>query len=773
MKKSILYIFLLFPVLLFAQQGTDANILGHVINSKTGEHIAYANVQIEGTTIGAVTDTTGHFHIANCPEGTYNVVVRLVGFRQASHSVTMTAHQTVELEFALQPDAVSLQQVVVTATQHAVSRMETPSVVGVVDRRQLEATSAVNLGEGLKYQTGVCIENTCQNCGAFDVRLNGLGGAYSQVLIDSRPINSALASLYLLEQLPSAMIDQVEVLRGGGSALYGSNAIAGVINVITKEPVRNSASVSNNTSLVGGNSVDWSNSFNASVVSDNHKAGIYIFGHNRQRNPYDANGDGYSELGLLKARMVGFRGYLRTSDHSKLNLEYHNINDFRRGGDLFDLPSPQAHISEGGEHDIHSAQLKWDWFSPDGKGHASVFASTQYVDRKSYYGHREEGDPVGNAYGYTTDLTLNEGILYSRHFDRLLFMPSELTAGVEHTYDRLRDRTLATNDTIDQSASIASAYLQNEWKNKQWSILLGLRADHHSMLENLVVSPRLNVRFSPNEHIVLRAGYSSGFRAPQIYDEDLHVGAVAGELYRLSNADGLRQERSHSLNASGDFCFHLGQMEGDLMVEGFFTRIDDAFVNELVFSDTTSGYRLYERRNADGAEVKGINVELRLTPSPRVQLQLGGTLQSSSYLGEGQEWSEGKYEQRMERIPNLYGYLTAQYSPIERLDLIATGVLTGPMLVYHAVAEEEDEGAKHAHHAEVEQVITPTFFDLTLKAAYSIPIGHRTTLNVSAGIQNIFNSFQRDFDSGDERDSSYIYGPSRPRTLFVALKLEI
>ena len=773
MKKSILYIFLLFPVLLFAQRGTDANILGHVINSKTGEHIAYANVQIEGTTIGAVTDATGHFHIANCPEGTYNVVVRLVGFRQASHRVTMTAQQTVELEFALQPDVVALNQVVVTATQHAVSRMETPSVVGVIDRRQLEATSAVNLGEGLKYQTGVCVENTCQNCGAFDVRLNGLGGAYSQVLIDSRPVNSALASLYLLEQLPSAMIDQVEVMRGGGSALYGSNAIAGVINVITKEPVRNNASVSNTTSLVGGSSVDWSNSFNASVVSDNNKAGIYIFGHNRQRNPYDANGDGYSELGLLKARMVGFRGYLRTSDHSKLNLEYHNINDFRRGGDLFDLPSPQAHISEGGEHDIHSSQLKWDWFAPDGNSHAAVFASMQYVDRQSYYGHREEGDPVGNAYGFTTDLTINEGVMYSHHFDRLLFLPSELTAGIEHTFDRLSDRTLATNDTIDQSASIASAYLQNEWKNKNWNILLGLRADHHSMLEKPVVSPRLNVRYSPNDHIVLRTGYSSGFRAPQVYDEDLHVGAVAGELYRLVNASDLRPEYSHSVTASADLCFHLGQMEGDLMVEGFFTRIDDAFVNELVFSDSTSGYRLYERRNADGAEVKGINVELRLTPSPRMQFQLGGTLQSSRYLGEGQEWSEGKYEQRMERIPNLYGYLTAKYSPIERLSLIATGALTGPMLVYHAVAEEEDQGAKHAHYAEVEQVITPTFFDITLKAAYSIPIGHRTTLDVSAGVQNLFNSFQRDFDSGDERDSSYIYGPSRPRTFFVGLKLNI
>ena len=782
MKKAFLLILALFPIILFAQQGTDANIVGHIIDSKTGEHVPYASVYLKGTTIGAVSDRSGHFHIANCPVGEYTLLVHLVGYRQKEQPIILERNKTIELNIRIEPDAVALQQVVVTATQHAVSRMETPSVVGVASSSQLEAAGAVNLGDGLRYQTGVCVENTCQNCGAFDVRLNGLGGAYSQVLIDSRPVNSALASLYLLEQLPSAMIDQIEVMRGGGSALYGSNAIAGVINVITKEPVRNGASVGNTTSLVGGNSIDWSNSFNASVVSDNHKAGLYIFGHNRQRSPYDANGDGYSELGKLKARMVGFSGYLRTGVYSKLNLEYHNINDFRRGGNRFDLPPSQANISEGGEHDIHSAQLKWDWFSADGNSHASIFASTQYVDRQSYYGHREEGDPIGNAYGYTTDLTLNEGVQYSRHFERLLFLPSELTAGVEHTYDNLQDRTIATNDTISQNASIASAYIQNEWRSSRWSILLGLRADQHSMLDKPIVSPRLNLRFSPSgnpdddtarrsAHAVLRAGYSSGFRAPQVYDEDLHVGAVAGELYRLTNASGLRPEHSHSLTASADICFHLGNIEGDLLIEGFFTRINDVFVNELVFNDTTSGYRLYERRNADGAEVGGINAELRISPSPRIQFQLGGTLQSSRYTGQGYEWSEGNYEKRMERVPNFYGYLTAQYSPINRLSLIATGVFTGPMLVYHAVADDDD--AKHAHHSEVEQVVTPSFFDLTLKAAYSIPLGHRSTLDVSAGIQNLFNSFQRDFDSGDERDSSYIYGPSRPRTLFVGLKLTI
>ena len=280
------------------------------------------------------------------------------------------------------------------------------------------------------------------------------------------------------------------------------------------------------------------------------------------------------------------------------------------------------------------------------------------------------------------------------------------------------------------------------------------------MLENLIVSPRLNLRYALNEHLVFRIGYSSGFRAPQVYDEDLHIGAVNGELYKITNAAGLRQEHSHSLNLSTDICFHLGDIEGDLLVEGFYTRINDAFVNKLLFDDTTSGYRHYERRNSDGAEVKGINLNLNVNFNANMQMQIGGTWQSSLYTGGGQEWDEGKFENRMERIPNLYGYLSATYSPYKRLSLMATGTFTGPMLVYHTTTE-------------MEQVITPSFFDLTLKASFTIPLGVRTSLDVSAGVQNLFNSFQRDFDSGPSRDASYIYGPTLPRTLFVGAKLTV
>lgn len=774
MKKIAFIIAILLPVAASAQRATDANLVGHVVDAVSGEHVSYVTVALKGTSIGTVADAGGHFHLTNCPEGPHTVVVRGVGYRQTERTVSLQRQKTVELTIELQRDMIELGQVVVTATQHATTRNETPTVVGVVGSEQLEAASATNLAEGLRFETGVRVENTCQNCGSNELRINGLGGAYSQVLIDSRPLNSALAGVYLLEQLPAAMIDQVEVMRGGGSALYGSNAIAGVVNVITKEPVRNMAEAGNITRLVGGRSVDWVNSFNASVVSESRRAGLFVYGHNRQRDPYDHDGDGYSELGLLKARMVGFRGYVRTGDYSKLNLEYHNLNEYRRGGDRFDLPSPQAHISEGGEHDIHSGSVKWDWFSRNGLRHASLFASAQHVDRESYYGEREDDEPYGNAYGYTANLTVDYGALYSRHFDRLWFLPAEFTAGVEHSLDDLRDHTLTSPDTLRQRVGVLSAYVQNVWQSYRWTLLVGVRADKHTMVDAPVVSPRINVRFAPSEHLVLRTGYSSGFRAPQVYDEDLHVGAVAGELYRITNAADLRMERSHSVNASADFCFHLGELEADLLVEGFYTRIDDAFVNELLFDDTLGGYRHYERRNADGAEVGGVNAELRMAPLPTLQLQLGATWQRSRYLGRGQEWAEGRYERRMERTPDLYAYLTARYNPHKRLQLGLSGIFTGPMLVYHTVAGGgRDHADKHAHGSEVEQVVTPVFFDLTARVSYSIPLGRRTTLAVSAGVQNIFNSYQRDFDQGPDRDSQYIYGPSLPRTFFAEARLSL
>jgi outer membrane receptor for ferrienterochelin and colicins len=173
----------------------------------------------------------------------------------------------------------------------------------------------------------------------------------------------------------------------------------------------------------------------------------------------------------------------------------------------------------------------------------------------------------------------------------------------------------------------------------------------------------------------------------------------------------------------------------------------------------------YERRNADGAEVMGLNVEMTVSPIEPMRFQLGGTWQRSLYTGEGKEWDEGQFERRMERTPDLYAYLTGIYTPVKRLQLTVTGIFTGPMLVYHNVATATGTG--------VQKVTTDSFFDLSFKAAYSIPFGESTELELNIGVQNILDSYQHDLDSGPERDAAYIYGPELPRTLIVGAKLTI
>ena len=142
-------------------------------------------------------------------------------------------------------------------------------------------------------------------------------------------------------------------MRGGGSALFGSSAIAGTINIITKEPLRNSGELTHTISSIGGSSAfDNNTTLNASLVTDNSKAGMYIFGQNRHRSGYDHDGDGYTELPKLKNQTVGFRSYLKTSTYSKLTFEYHHMNEYRRGGNLLDRPPHEADIAEQLEHSI-------------------------------------------------------------------------------------------------------------------------------------------------------------------------------------------------------------------------------------------------------------------------------------------------------------------------------------------------------------------------------------------------------------------------------------
>lgn len=736
---------------------SDANIVGHIIDAKTGEHLPFINVYLQGTTIGTSTDATGHYYLKNLPEGTFTLVMKSIGYKTIEKKVTLKKGKTLEVNFNAEEDAVSLDGVVVSANRNETTRRMAPSLVNVLDSKVFDTTHSTSLADGLNFQPGVRVENNCQNCGFQQVRINGLEGPYTQILVDSRPIFSALTGVYGLEQIPANMIERVEIMRGGGSALFGSSAIAGTINIITKEPIRNSVQVAHSLTMIGGSRPDNNTTLNASLVTDDHKAGIYIFGQTRYRASYDDDNDGFSELGRLNAKTLGFRSYLKTSTYSKLTFEYHNIGEFRRGGNLLDLPPHETDITEQTEHNINGGGLKFDLFSKDYKHRTNIYASAQHTKRQSYYG--AEKDP--NAYGNTTDLTFIGGVQHSYNWERCLFMPAELTAGAEYSYDDLQDEMLGYHRTIEQTVHIGSAFIQNEWKNDQWSFLIGGRLDKHNLINHVIFSPRANVRYNPTRDINIRASYSSGFRAPQAFDEDLHITAVGGDVALIQLSPNLKEENSQSFSASIDYYHRFGPVQTNFLIEGFYTDLKNVFILEEIGRDEMNNL-LLERRNGKGARVMGINLEAKAIYS-WMQIQAGATLQRSRYK-EPETWSKNPSitpQKKMFRSPDAYGYFTSTFTPVKRLSASLTGTYTGSMLVQHLqgyIPEDREEK-------------TPDFFDMNIKVAYDIPVFKSVTLQVNAGVQNIFNSYQKDFDQGPDRDAGYIYGPSIPRSYFVGCKI--
>lgn len=754
------------PLIASATGAVAANsgtINGIVTDKETSEPLTAATVKIVGTKYLTVADADGRYAFAGVPAGSYKVEASYTGYVSATGDTKVSAGDDASVDLALASDAFMLDQVVVTGSKSETKRRFSPTLVNVVTAKTFDLVGACSLADGLNFQPGVRVENDCQNCGFTQVRINGLDGHYSQILMNSRPVFSALTGVYGLEQIPANMIERVEVMRGGGSALFGSSAIGGTINIITRDPVENTAEVSHTLNLMGvtGGAMDNNTTVNASVVSKNEKVGLFIYGQNRNRDGYDHDGDGFTEIAQLKTQTLGARATMKTTDRSRLVVEYHGTHEYRRGGDNLDLPPHQAMVAEQVDHNIHGLETSFDVRDAQGINRWNIFAAMQDTRRQSYYG--SEQDP--NAYGKTHDLVALGGAQWTHSFDRLWFMPAELIAGVEYNYNYLNDVTIGYDHDMTQCVNIYSGYLQNEWRTDRWGFLVGARIDKHSLVDNPIVSPRANLRFNPSQDLNFRLSYSTGFRSPQAYDEDFHVAIVGGERVVTVLAPGLKHESSNSVSGSVDWYSNIGSVQTNVLFELFYTDLRDVFALRKLDQPDEKGNTVLERYNGDGARVMGANLEAKAVVSD-FSAQLGVTLQRSRYKVP-EAWSDNPdvpAEKRLFRTPDLYGYLTMSYRPVRPLTVALSATYTGDMLVQHL------EGSGTPIDVAVK---TPSFFDANLKLSYEFKLTDKVCLDLGVGVMNIFNSYQSDFDRGYLRDSGYIYGPSLPRSLTFSAKLHI
>ena len=764
--KNILLVSLLIPLLnLYSQTGT---LTGTVMSQ--GEVLPWATIQLKDTRLGTTTDEAGKY-LLEAPLGTYTVICKSIGYSSVEKVVTLNNSLTLQLNFQLEEDVMGLEQVVVTGTRTDKRRTDSPVIVNLINSKTLDNVVASNLSEGLRFQPGLRIETDCQTCNYTQLRINGLQGGYSQILINGRPIFSPLTGLYGMEQIPANMIERIEIVRGGVSALYGSSAIGGTVNVMTKIPRQNEYAFTYTYQNMGNGSNDHLLVGNATVVNTKKNAGATFFVSKRDRDTYDDNGDSFSELPQLKNNSFGANFFYIPKENQKLEASISSINEYRYGGEMVDKPAHLAQQSEERTHNVLMGSLDYQINFNEEKSALILYYGGQYTDRDHYTGIIPDEEPelsqfyADPPYGISHVTTHQGGAQYNHRVNSFLGGKSVITLGSEYVYDEVLDVIEAYNYKIDQTTRNLGGFLQNDWDiTPDLNFLSGFRIDQHNLLDKAILSPRLSLLYKWKKETQLRLGWGTGFRAPQAFDTDLHIAFAGGGISRITLSDNLKEERSNSFTASVNYDKAREHFIAGFTLEGFHTHLNDAFYL-FPLGEDQFGER-FEKRNGSGATVKGITLETRANFDYMLQVDAGITLQESQY-DEAVENIEGLEAKReFLRTPNNYGYATFTYTPTKKLSASANIVYTGPMELVHFSGEGTGQALD-------EYTSTPSFTELSLRLGYSFEFPNIDTgMEVFGGVKNLTNAYQDDFDLGKNRDSNYVYGPGAPRTVFVGLRIK-
>ncbi len=574
-----------------------------------------------------------------------------------------------------------------------------------------------------------------------------------------------------MEQLPVNMIERIEVVRGGGSSLYGSSAIGGTVNVITKIPKKSSYELNYNYQNINGQSNDRQLLGNATVLSENKNAGISFFLNRRDRDFYDHNDDNYSELPLIENTSLGSNAFFLPTENQKIELSLSNLNEYRFGGEMvLDKPAYLAKQSEERTHNVWMASADYQINFNDENTSLITYLAWQNTARKHYTGIIPDGGEAlqnhleNPPYGTSDVGTYNMGIQLNHRVNNFLNGKNTFTFGTEYVIDDVFDEIPAYNYLIDQTTKDLGIFLQSDWEiSPALTLLSGVRMDAHNLVNEPIFNPRVSLLYKHKDYTQFRLNYGTGFRAPQAFDSDLHIAFAGGGISRISLSPDLIPERSQSLSGSINFDKPTEHLIVGFTLEGFYTRLKNAFLLQPIGQDSFG--ELFEKQNGQGATVQGGTFEVRANYNRKVQLETGFTLQTSQFDNplEYIDGLEGITE--FIRTPNDYGFATLSFTPNQKFSANFNYVYTGKMLVPHFAG---------APNQEVDEIITAKpFQELSAKVAYTLGIERvKSNIEIYGGVKNMFNSYQNDFDIGKNRDSNFVYGPSTPRTFYIGVKLK-
>ena len=756
-----LFAFLLLSKIIFSQE-----LVGNVYDKISP--VSFANVKIEydGKSTVISTNLNGIFKISDLRIGDIIITISRLG-RKTKKLKYIVKNGINTLDVLMGEEIYNLDQIVVTGTKTFKRKIKSSVIVNVLDNKRFEKVQACNISEVLNFQSGVRVETDCQTCNYTQLRINGLAGGYSQILINGKAIFSPLTGLYGMEQIPSNMIDRIEVIKGGGSSLYGSSAIGGVVNLITKLPTSNNFNFGYSFRRINDSSNDKLIFGNGTVLSENRKSGATFYINNRNRESYDHNGDNFSELPILKDNTFGANFFFKPKENQKIELNFGSLHEYRYGGEVKSGAPHFSMQSEERVHDVLIGNIDYNIDFKSGKSSLLAYLAAQKTDRDHYTGIRplvgsneDMAHLVNPPYGTSLSTTKQLGFQFNHKYSDFIG-PNLLTIGSDLISDYVNDEIAAYNYLVDQEVNTLGFFFQSDWNfNDKLNLLSGVRVDKHSLLKNVVVSPRLSFLYNIKNNTQFRLSYSTGFRAPQAFDTDLHIAFAGGGISRINLANDLSEEKSQSLSGSLNFDYARENYIYGFTLECFHTKLKNAFYLDPSGSDNFGD--LFIKRNGSGAIVKGLSLDLRMNYNKTIQFESGFTLQKSSY-SEPVSYSNNLFAvSNFLKTPNCYGYGNFSYTISDNLSSSINYIFTGKMDLVHLGGSINNPNDKY--------VVSNNFHQLDINLNYIQELNQiGVKLKYLVGLKNIANSYQSDFDILKNRDSNYVYGPSTPRMVIFGL----
>ncbi|MGB3005802.1 MAG: TonB-dependent receptor [Chitinophagaceae bacterium] len=656
-KSLLAAIFALTVQLSIAQ---TASISGKVIAE--GKPIEFATIVLTGTQMVASTDSLGRYKIEKVIAGTYHAQLSCIGFNKVTKHISVKEGVNTPLNFDLTGFEKKLDEVVITGTLKEVSRMESPVAVEVFKPSYFKKNPTPGIFEALQNVNGVRPQLNCNVCNTGDIHINGLEGPYTMVLIDGMPIVSSLSTVYGLSGIPNSLIERVEVVKGPASSLYGSEAVGGLINIITKKP--------QNAPLFSADifTTSWQE-YNADLslkVNAGKKVsaltGINYFNF---QNKVDKNNDNFTDM-TLQNRISVFQKWNFERKHSRVfSLAGRYMYEDRFGGDLRWNKTFRGGDSLYGES-IYTN--RWEVLS-----NYQLPTKEKMMLSFSYTNHNQD-----SRYG-TTIYNAQQNIAFAQLTWDKKIGRNDLLAGTALRYTFYDDNTPATANanTINQQNQsqktwLPGIFVQDEITiTEKQKLLLGFRYDYNTFHGN-IFTPRLAYKWKLNDKNILRLNAGTGFRVVNLFTED-HAALTGARIVEIKNELKPEQSYNANINYVKKIFAQYGTFIG-LDASAFYTYFKNRIVGDY---DTDPNKIIYDNLNGY-AESKGISLNMDVAFNNGLKIIAGGTLMENTLVESGKTEQQILTEKftgvwaisyKIKKINLAFDYTGNIYSPM-RLPLL-------------------------------------------------------------------------------------------------------